>query len=939
MSTTVGGLLERDAELDAIRDLLRDARSGDGQLGLIEAPAGIGKTALVTAARAIAADDGFEVLTARGGELERDFPFGLARQLFEPALERLEPADREVVTAGAAAHADLALGSTAQGDDGAIHTALHGLYWLTANLAERTPLLLVVDDAHWGDVPSLRLLNYLARRLDGVALAVLVAARPVSPEPAVPLLDELRREPGIRRIELAPLSRDGVRDLVEHAFGTEPEEEFVQECVEQTAGNPLLAQQLAQALVADDARPDASTAARLHTLPPREALRSVLVRIGRLAPAASALAQAIAVLEKDARLGDAAALAGLDESTAARAADDLVATGILVSDPLLSFAHPLLRAAVYEDIPAARRATDHARAATLLRADPAMRERVTAHLLACEPTGEEWVLTHLRASAREALARGAAETAVAISERCLAERPTGEKRAGIVHELGFAQLRLGRPEALEHLREAYDTTTDPVARITIARELAGALTFAARVGDAHDLLEATLAEVPADNRELALIVEGELLAASLTGPGLAERVSDRVAAIPPLAGDTPGERLLLANVARYLDLTGASQVEAAATAERAIAGGQLLYDQTPDTPTFVMAQLALIARGRHDFVRDMCNLAIEDARRRGSPLGVGMASTVVAYAEEFSGNLLAAESAAQTGLELSRQAGLVPGIAGSVRVLVEVAIERGRLDEADAVLADNFLDGELPDAWVFFDLVLFARGSLRLAQGRAEEGIADLLELGRREQASGYFGPAPWRSVVAVPLAAQGDADRAHALAAEELALARQRDGPGLLGYALRALAHLEGGEAGIERLREAVRALEPTGWRLEYTRSLAELGAALRRANQRAEARDHLRVALDLAHRCGATVLAEQTNQELLATGARPRKVMLSGVDSLTASERRVADLAAEGMTNKQIAQALFVTHKTVATHLAHTYSKLDIASRSELAAALAGS
>lgn len=932
-------LFEREKELAAIRGVLARAADGGGGLVLIDGPAGIGKTALLETARALATGDGFEVLTARGAELEHDFAFGLVRQLFEPVLVRLSRSERDEVLSGSAALAARALGlADADVGDASLAAGLHGLYWLVANLAERRSLLLVVDDAHWGDAPSLRWLCYLARRLEGMSLAVLVATRPGAGEPVAALLDELRREAITRAVEPAPLSVDGVRGLVEDVFGLSAAHEFVSACHLQSAGNPLLVRELATALTGDDELPDAAAAAQVRALPPQQALRAVLIRLGRLPAAASALARAVAVLEIDVQLRDAAVLAGLDEPAAERAADSLLTAGVLVADPLFRFVHPLLRAAVYEDIPAARRARDHARAAVMLRADPSGGDRVTAHLLVCPPTGEAWVIDHLRAAASAALGRGAAETAAVLLERCLAERPAPQARAQIVRELGNAKRQFAPREAIEHLFEAHQGASDPADRIAVARELAVALALSARLEDAYDLLERTLGEVDSGDRELALTVEAELLNVGLAGTGLATRVNERISRIPPLSGDTSGERLVLAGIARHHNLTAEPASQTADIVERALAGGQLLLDQAPDSGMYVVALLALMPAGRLETIREMVELATADARRRGSPLGLAQASTTGAFGLFFGGDLLAAEAAAQTGLELSRQTGFLPTIATSARVLIEVAVERGELDQADRLLHDTNLAGPLPDMFMFFNYLLYARGVLRLAQGRAAEGIVDLLDLGSRERSTDQFGPSPWRAVVAPALAADGDHDEAQRLVDDELTLARQRGSATQLTVALRAMAQLAGGTEAIGHLQEAAAISGGSPFRLYHAYALTDLGAALRRANQRAEAREHLGRGLDLAHRCGATVLAERARQELLATGARPRKLLLTGVESLTASERRVAELAAEGMTNKQIAQALFVTHKTVATHLAHTYSKLDIGSRGEIAAKLLG-
>jgi DNA-binding CsgD family transcriptional regulator len=178
--------------------------------------------------------------------------------------------------------------------------------------------------------------------------------------------------------------------------------------------------------------------------------------------------------------------------------------------------------------------------------------------------------------------------------------------------------------------------------------------------------------------------------------------------------------------------------------------------------------------------------------------------------------------------------------------------------------------------------------------------------------------------------------DEALALAADEVELAREWGEPRALGASLRALGLVEGGKVGEELLREALAVLLDSPCRLEQARVLVDLGASLRRENTRSEARRHLRDALELADWCGATALFDRANDELAATGAHRRTIMLRGVDALTASERRVAKAAAEGASNKEIAQALFVTVKTVEMHLSRVYRKLELSSRAQLADAL---
>ena len=271
--------------------------------------------------------------------------------------------------------------------------------------------------------------------------------------------------------------------------------------------------------------------------------------------------------------------------------------------------------------------------------------------------------------------------------------------------------------------------------------------------------------------------------------------------------------------------------------------------------------------------------------------------------------------------------------------LADVLTNRGEIDEAEASLAALELEEEVAESGhvIFF---LGARGWLRYARRDFEGAASDWRQLGRCMEAFEMHNPAvlAWRSHLALALLGLDRRDEALELAREEVELAREWGAPRPIGVALRARGLAEGGAEGIETLRESVAVLEGSTARLELARSLVELGAALRRANQRSDARELLKQGLDLAVRSRAVPLVERAEQELAATGARPRRLLLSGVESLTASERRVAGFAAEGLSNKDIAQALFVTTKTVEVHLSNVYRKLGIGSRGELPQALGG-
>jgi DNA-binding CsgD family transcriptional regulator len=279
---------------------------------------------------------------------------------------------------------------------------------------------------------------------------------------------------------------------------------------------------------------------------------------------------------------------------------------------------------------------------------------------------------------------------------------------------------------------------------------------------------------------------------------------------------------------------------------------------------------------------------------------------------------------------------------------IELLTRLGRFGEADAVAAAA-ADREPPPGWIHTLTFLQARGALRVAQRRHAEALEDLLAAGTGWRALGVDNPAAasWRTAAAAAHTALGHQQEAAELAAEQLTLARQVGTPVTLGTALRLYAAAadaghsahpgrSGQSVAGESLAEAVGLLESTPARYELALALADLGAFLRRSGRRADARVPLRRALDLAQRTGAAPLAERARRELLATGARPRRTALTGPDALTSAERRVAGLAADGLSNRQIAQHLFITQPTVETHLRHAFHKLGITSRADLPAQL---
>jgi DNA-binding CsgD family transcriptional regulator len=302
------------------------------------------------------------------------------------------------------------------------------------------------------------------------------------------------------------------------------------------------------------------------------------------------------------------------------------------------------------------------------------------------------------------------------------------------------------------------------------------------------------------------------------------------------------------------------------------------------------------------------------------------------------GDLRAAVADLREALDLSVAHGTRLNWPYNIGFLAYALLEQGDADEAARVIDRGGFPEELPLDQVHLVWFRLHRARVRIQTGRPEQGVEELRQVGETLRLLPFDNPgtAPWRSWAAEGLRLLDRNDEARVLAAEELAIARRWGDPQVIGAALRVLGLVEGGQAGIGPLSEAVEVLAGSEARLEYARALVDLGAALRRENRRTEARQRLREGVELALRCGAFGLAGRANEEIAATGARPRTALQTGLDALTTSERRVGQLAAEGMTNKEIAQTLFVTIKTVEVHLSHAYRKLEISSRAQLENAL---
>ncbi len=919
---------EREEELELLTEALDGAAAGAGSALLLEGPAGIGKSTLLGAATVAAGDRGLLTLRVRGSELERSHPFGGARRLLSPGASIL--GERSFQGQGSAARAVLEdvvpVGSHAPAQPVEAHQL--GLLAVIGSLCdEHGPVLLAADDAHLLDDPTLDLLTMLCVRLEELPLVLAVAAR-TDADDLRPPLARLASERAVRRLALAPLGAAGVASVLEHVLGTAVDDELVDASLDATGGNPWFVTALAGELAR--AGPGAIGASEVRALAPHAIAGAVDARVAAVLNGPE-LARTLVTLGDQAELRQAATLAELSMERALEVRDELTAAGILRVDEL-RFAHAIIRDAVATAVAPGRQALDHRRAARLLADERASSERVAAHLLDSEPIGEEWAVEQLVEAAAVARERGAPAFAVRLLERARAEGPADGRRTELLARLGTAELEAGNaPSAVEHLTAALAVSGDPdvdtVRHLAQAQASAGHVDLAIetleQVLDGHGLSASGRAALTAD-----FVVLGTL------GPEVGARSRARLDALGEVDDSTPEGRLVLAARARVLTTEGNDLEGTVEVAERALGDGMLAAESVVWV-AWSYATYALITADRLEAAVREVDRSLEAALARAS---VGWYCTALMLRAEAllrSGPIDRALADAETAVQAALDHELQP-LPTSVAYLAGARLEGGDPEAAVRTFADRDLDGELVDHILYFPL-LYERGRARLAVGDTEAGVEDLLELGEREQRWRAANPGgyPWRVAALRGLRRLGRDEEARALAAGQVAEAARWPSP-----RARCLAELALGLAEDDRGRAAehfaaAAAVEEPATALLRVEALIELGRTIRQQGERARARPPLREALEEAERLRATRFAGEAEAELRAARGRPPK-RTHADDELTPSERRIAELAAAGSSNREIAASLFLSVRTVETHLTSAYRRLGISSRHELGDAL---
>ena len=890
-----GKLLERARELSALAAAVQGVREGQGQVLLIEgAPRG-GKSALLWAAGRLASAGGLDVLeaAARPGSPE----FAVAATLLRARIARATLAQRETLLRGPAARAlDVLEPGEAPADP---LSAIHGLLWLSAHLAAERALALLVDDVQWADEPSLSFLLHLAEHAHDLPLLVVVAGRPDEGSSRASALPELRRLPVTGTLALAPLSRDAVEALA----GAQAAKLYAA-----VGGSPGLVLDLV------------GEAASLTE--PQLVRRAHELRLVGLSDTARAALRAVAVLAPQADLTHVADLAGLPAADAGLAVGELVAAGLVTRRLAVDLVDQRLAEAVLTESAEAL----HRRAA-LLRADTAP-ERAAEHLGHCSPTGEPRVNDVLRRAAAIALSRPDAHTAARHLERALLEPPPSGELTPTLLELAHAQAAAGDARASSTFRAALPSVPPGERRVRLLGEMGRADFYAGDFAAALATFTTALRELDEPDGLL-----GAELTASLALTGVLATGDVREAALAEVRQRVPvdraprfgAERALLAALATQAAVRDLDRPGSLDLALRAWGDGSFLAERQPEVVLNMLS--GVLAFGdRHDVALGILEAGRDAAAAEGQTTSLAMCSYSCAQTRWRIGDVTGAAADAQRALDVGEHG----WFATAARATLAVA----QLEAGEPALAQEIVRAKtaLVEPWgaaVFLE----TRALCALALGLHEKAAEDFAECGRlHRDVLDADNPAKsrWRSGLSRCLYELGRRDESIVLAREELELARRWGAPSTVGAALATAGYVERDEAA---LAEAVELLGQAPARLTLAQALLDQGRLVRERSGAEAAREPLRRALDVAESAGGMRLADAARAELVAAGGRPRRGRTTGADSLTPGELRVVELAARGLTNREIADELFVTTKAVRWHLGNAYRKLGISSREELA------
>lgn len=789
--------------------------------------------------------------------------------------------------------------------------------------SRKGPMLIAVDDAQWLDDLSAEALGVLHD--DGTSGLLLVMTMLHSYE-ASPVVRRLATSTRRRTLHLEPLARDEVRELVTAHYFPAASDDHIEKIHDLTDGIPYFVHEVCSWADVEELELDGISEAMSESVPP-PVLKMTRSRLDALDDDERRLTGVLAVLDGHATPVRAAALGAMDEGRVYETIDALNRYGLVDRTWPLRFGPPVLRYAIIQSMSALDMQTLRRSVARLLHDEGEAPRSVAAHLLETPSAGgAQWIVTTCSSAADRAVMQGDHRLAAALLSRALAEPPAPVDRPRLLVGLGRAEALLGCPQATDHLLDALDLSDDAAERGRSLYHLARVHTSAGDGVGAIQYLRRGLAE-PCLPSSISTLLMEELRVLDLFDPGL--RATHALSRPPGSHGSTVVDQLHRVMAAESADtvlpdLRGA--IEAAdpdsfdgMTSHAALAG-LVWCDALGDADRF------LTAAGRHTLTQG------------GGVLGAlwRHGRAVIAY---HRGELSQALELARSAADLLM--GAWPSASSpAIALAIHTALACGRPSLARELAGVQ--DTHEPDVPTFASLQLAdAIGHLHLEVGRLEDAIDAFRDAAAMATETGIANPAVacWRGGLARALAATGDEAGAQRVAREEVEVARRFGAPRVLASALRGLGQVAAPDAAVPALREAAGLIEHHPAKLERVRVRFALAQALKRAGHRREARDEVHEGLAEARELGAARLVHLLDEEASSLGlTRSSNGGRVGLESLTPSELRVAELAKSGMTNREIATEVFVSSKAVEYHLGNVYAKLGIHGRRELPADLIG-
>jgi DNA-binding CsgD family transcriptional regulator len=895
----------RGRELRALEELLERVGERGGAL-VVRGEAGVGKSALLEAARRMASSRGMAVLATTGVESEAHLPFAGLHQLLRPALARL---DRLPEPQRAAVQAAFGMTDAAAPDFFLIALAALDLL---SDMAASRPLLLVVEDAHWLDAATCDVLGFVARRLEFEPVVLLFALRTGV---------DARIDPA----GLPVLALDGLDEPVaaalldEHAPDLSPE--LRQRVLAEAAGNPLALQELPRAVAGDPALSPATP------LPLTERLEQAFAAQTSDLPATTRLLMLVAALDDGGGIREVLAAASFlagRSVTAVELGDAGTAQLVTVEADGVRFRHPLVRSAIYQESPALERQAAHAALAAIYADEDA--DRSVWHRAASLAAPDDAVSRDLEEAAARAVRRGAPTVAASGLARAAQLTTDARRRGTLLVRAGEIEFGLGHIDrSIRFLREAQQLELGRHDRTRLAF-LLETLDQAGWSGAAHAPSFVDIADELSAAGDAAGALNALLTVALRCWWGNPDQETrDLVVAAAerlPVPEDDPA---LIATIA----LT--DPVSRGAVAIDRIAAGSPATATEPDVAFLLGSSAAAV--WAQDLSVGFLATAVDGFRVQGR-LG-GLVQALVSQA--WSGVMLANHSVAAPAAEEAERLGAETGqplwSTAATLARAMIAADRGETAVAAelAATAERVL---LPiGANPMLSLVQFARGRAALVDGRFTDAYEHLRRIFDAEDIAYHPFVRGWAFADLVD-AATHDVVRlaeTRAFLADLEAMTAATNAPLLraqVSYARALLAP----EDEAEPLFRAALANDLGNWPGLRARMVLAYGTWLRRRRRVAESRSPLRGAAEAFGALGFVVLAERAQQELRAAGETPRRRKLDPRDELTPQELQIARMAADGLTNREIGQKLYLSHRTVGSHLYRIFPKLGVTARSQL-------